>query len=285
MMISIFNLSKSDIFQLITKLNTACPLCRYILQRSSYHPGGMGVSASVGGSGGGGGSIGLGGEKITQGQIRLLDMDLHVRKELGQFVSHACSKSCVQKWECTVSRVKHVNPLLMPQFHGWQRLLLCQSKTINSASKKTINYLAPCGRMLRSSAEVDRYLVLTDSRLTIDTFSFDAAVLSNREFEANARFLKIDDIACARERVPISCVNCVDHSRPDDFEYLAKRAPLDGVPLRPPAHYHAQLEGCQCVDNCRDKLKCSCWRKTFEATKLFGDDEDADTDVGYRNRR
>lgn len=208
-------------------------------------------------------------------------MDSHIRKELSQFVSHACSKSCVVKWECTVSHVKHVNPLLMPQFHGWQRLLMCQSKTINSGAKKSINYLSPCGRMLRSIVEVERYLVLTNSKLTIDTFCFDATVLSNREFEGNARFLKIDDLSCGREKVPISCVNCVDEIPPEDFEYLAKRTPLEGVPLK---EDHSQLEGCNCTDNCRDKMKCSCWRKTFEATKLFGDG-DADTEVGYRHRR
>lgn len=180
-----------------------------------------------------------------------------------------------------MNHIKHVNPLLMPQFHGWQRLVKCQSKTINSGSKKTISYMAPCGRTLRSIAEVDRYLVLTNSKLTIDFFSFDATVLSNREFEGNARFLKIDDLSIGREKMPISCVNCVDETRPDDFEYLAKRTPLKGVPLRVD---HSQLDGCNCTDNCRDRMKCSCWRKTFEATKLFGD-EDADTDVGYRNRR
>lgn len=217
----------------------------------------------------------------AQGQLKLLDLDSHIRTEPIIFVSHACTPSCVQKWEAAINYIRHINPLLIPQFHGWQRLVNTQSKTSHNGTRKSVNYIAPCGRLMRSCTDVDKYLMLTNSRLTVDMFSFDSAVMSNREFEANCRFLKVEDIANGRENMPISCVNCVDESRPEQFEYSAVRIPVGDVPLKID---HEELEGCNCKDNCRDKMNCSCWRKTFEAT-LFMGEEKVDTNVGYKNRR
>ena len=59
------------------------------------------------------------------------------------------------------------------------------------------------------------------------------------------------------------------------------RKPLEGVPLNTTVD---DLEGCECTDNCRDRLKCSCWHKTFEAT-LFNKNSDFHTNIGYRGRR
>lgn len=218
---------------------------------------------------------------IIQGQLKHLDMGSLMRDEIIQFKPHPCANSCVAKWESQFNRVKWVNPLLMPVLHGWQRHICHQSKTLNTASKKWINYVAPCGRMLRSTIEVDRYLYLTGSKLTIDMFSFDYFIHTDREFEANAKYLKIEDIANSQENVPISVVNCVDNSQPDKFEYSANRIPLEGVPLDTNP---SLMEGCNCTDNCRDRSKCACWRKTFEAT-LFTSPNQMNTNVGYRGRR
>jgi [histone H3]-N6,N6-dimethyl-lysine9 N-methyltransferase len=53
------------------------------------------------------------------------------------------------------------------------------------------------------------------------------------------------------------------------------------VPLYPDENL---LEGCDCTDNCRDKSKCACWRKTFEATSFENPDR-FKTNVGYHGRR
>ena len=203
-----------------------------------------------------------------------------MRNEVIPFKPHPCINACVAKWENQISLVKSVNPLLMPVLHGWQRHICHQSKTMNTGAKKWVNYISPCGRMLRSTGEVDQYLYLTNSRLTIDMFSFDYYIHTDREFEANAKFLKIDDITLGKEVVPISSVNCVDTIKPDNIEYSAHRIPLEGVPLNPTED---TLEGCQCTDNCRDRSKCSCWRKTFEATTFIS--KEMNTNVGYRGRR
>ena len=81
--------------------------------------------------------------------------------------------------------------------------------------------------------------------------------------------------------MPVSCVNCVDNTRPDNVDYYVERIPLDGVPLNTDQN---NMEGCDCKDNCRDRSKCACWRKTFEATTLTYKNE-MNTNVGYRDRR
>lgn len=159
--------------------------------------------------------------------------------------------------------MKFVNPLLMPFLHGWQRVICHQSKLASSSTTKWIRYQAPCGRFLRNTGEVDKYLFSTQSQLTIDQFSFDQSVSTSREFEANATYLRLDDYAQGREEMPISVVNCVDETRPDPFDYQANRIPLEGVPLDTTQD---EMEGCDCTDGCRDHTKCACWRKTFEVS-------------------
>lgn len=220
------------------------------------------------------------GPSVLQGQIKHLDMKSLMRDEIIEFEPHPCSSACVAKWENRFSHVKSVNPLLMPALHGWQRHICHQSKNQNG-SKKWVNYVAPCGRMLRSTGEVDKYLFLTDSKLTIDMFSFDYFIHTDREFEANGKFLKIGDITNGKENVYISCVNCVDDKKPEPFEYSARRIAMEGVPL---VIDESKTEGCGCEDGCRDRMRCACWRKTFEAT-MFANNQQTNTNVGYRGRR
>ena len=49
-------------------------------------------------------------------------------------------------------------------------------------SERCVFYRAPCGRLLRNEDELDHYLHITDSRLTIDLFSFDPSLTTDEEF-------------------------------------------------------------------------------------------------------
>lgn len=111
-------------------------------------------------------------------------------------------------------------------------------------------------------------------------FSFDFYIHTNREFVPNAKFLNLEDMTDGRETVPISVVNSIDSERPEHFLYSPIRSAMKDVPLNLSTD---NLDGCNCEDNCRDRLKCSCWRKTFELT-TFADNE-MNTNVGYRNKR
>nr|QDF21443.1 histone-lysine N-methyltransferase eggless isoform X4 [Brachionus koreanus] len=219
-------------------------------------------------------------DKIIQGQLKHLNMENMMRDEIIPFTPHPCTNACVAKWENRFKDVKAVNPLLIPVLHGWQRHIGNISKNLTTMTKKFIRYVTPCGRMLRSTAEIDHYLYLTNSKLTIDMFTTDSYIHTDREFEANAKNLKITDISDGQENAPISVVNCIDKTKPDEFIYSANRIPLDGVPLKTDS---TLMEGCNCIDNCRDRTKCACWRKSFEAT-LFNSDQ-MNTNIGYRGRR
>ena len=217
--------------------------------------------------------------KVQQGQLRQLDLQGIIRNENIMFVPHPCTASCVTQWEKNILKSKPYNLLLIPIFCGWQRHICTLSKESNSKTRKGVYYIAPCGRRLRNISEIDRFLFLTNSSLTIDMFSNDIFIHIDREFEANSRYLHITDIADGKDDIPISCVNCIDFSKPESFEYSNKRVPLENVPLITDVNL---LDGCNCEDGCRDHLKCACWRKTFEATTFTGQ---LNTGIGYRGRR
>lgn len=156
-------------------------------------------------------------DRRLQGVARLLDLDIEDHgTSKSDFVPHACMAGCVTRWEQHIHKVKYVNPLLMPFLHGWRRLVCHQSrnKIQSTRMKRWIKYEAPCGRQLRNTGEVDKYLCMTNSWLTIDQFTFDCAVLTNREYESNACYLNIRDITDGKESVPVSAVNCLDDTRP-----------------------------------------------------------------------
>ena len=218
-------------------------------------------------------------KKYDQGKLKKLDLRDFSRDYSIPFTAHPCTAACVAQWEKKDILRKAKNILLQPLRCGWQRHYAEASVSVNGKVITDIFYISPCGRRLRNIFEVDRYLFLTNSSLTIDMFSHEQHFHLDREFEANATFLNIPDITDGKEDVPIQCVNCVDDKKPDVFEYSKIRVPLEGVPLyKGPS----LLEGCDCEDGCRNRLKCSCWRKTFEATTFF---EELNINAGYHGRR
>jgi histone-lysine N-methyltransferase SETDB1 len=241
----------------------------------------------------------------TQGQTKFLDLfDVMVKPEIVRFKPHGCSSKCVHNWELNIeNRVKSLNPLLIPMIYGWQRHVATQSKDSNTKNRRCVSYMAPCGRRLRNIKEVDKYLYYTNSQMALDMFSFDSLLRSDRVFEANKTYVNIDDITDGKEDVPISCVNCMDDELPPTIDYSKVRLALDGVPLNTD---ESLLEGCDCTDGkwattgqrdltdlieleklkgCKDRLKCSCWRKTYEATTFTRGKNNIDETVGYKGRR
>jgi len=221
--------------------------------------------------------------KLNQGTTKLLDLEFIIRDEVVKFVPHPCTCACVSKWEeYYVVERRYMNPLMMPLMFGWQRYHSTQSRECNKSNRKIVTYMAPCGRVLRSVSEIEKYLMQTNSQMAIDMFALDPDVLVSREFEPNpVNIVSIDDISDGRETVPITCVNCVDDTHPDTIDYSKDRQPLRGVPLDTDP---SKLEGCDCTDGCRDKMKCACWLKTLEATTLIGKGE-INSSAGYKGRR
>ncbi|KAJ8299143.1 hypothetical protein KUTeg_023203 [Tegillarca granosa] len=189
---------------------------------------------------------------------------------------HKCRKKCVEGKD-EVEKYKGFNPLLIPLLLGWERHV-CKTKPSN---KRIVMYKAPCARRLRSIEEVDKYLLKTDSNLTIDKFCFDPALHTHTEFVPVKTFCDIKDMSYGKEDVPISCVNGIDRQYPDYVEYSNVRIPAKGVNLDLNTEF---LVGCDCTDGCRNKSKCACQQLTIESTACTPGAK-RDHKAGYKNRR
>ncbi|XP_055997005.1 histone-lysine N-methyltransferase SETDB1-like isoform X3 [Ostrea edulis] len=190
------------------------------------------------------------------------------------FTPHLCGPQCLQ--EDDPEKYKGTNPLLIPLLCGWER----QVCKIKPAYRRIVLYRAPCARRLRSMDEVDYFLELTDSSLTIDLFCFDPQLHVHKEFVPVKTFCDIKDLSYGKENVPISCVNAIDRLYPDYVEYSNVRIPTKGVKLNLDQEF---LVCCDCTDNCRDKSKCACQQMTVESTSVSGGK--TNPEAGYQYRR
>ncbi|VDP94052.1 unnamed protein product [Echinostoma caproni] len=203
-------------------------------------------------------------------------------------VTHKCYPSCLTYTKpsstAPVSEnpfdYKGLNPLEIPFHAGWLRYLLVGHPRENE--RQMIVYRAPCGRQLRSMHEVQRFLDRTNSQLTTDLFCFDPSVVINSEFRAEKTLTNIADISYGKENIPVPCVNSVDNEVPGYIEYVAKRQPIDKVPLLQDDNF---VVCCDCTDNCRDRNKCACQQLTAEASSLTNPSGMVDSQAGYRYRR
>ncbi|OIV94088.1 hypothetical protein TanjilG_05468 [Lupinus angustifolius] len=66
--------------------------------------------------------------------------------------------------------------------------------------------------------------------------------------------LRINDISHGKERIPICAVNTIDNEKPPPFKYITSMIYPNWCNPIPP-------EGCDCIDGCSDKEKCSCAAK------------------------
>ncbi|XP_059172104.1 histone-lysine N-methyltransferase SETDB1-B-like isoform X2 [Physella acuta] len=212
-------------------------------------------------------------EEQATGERREIMLDTKDRVRV-PYTLHECGPKCVEEYndlDKFKGRSSHLKPLLC----GWER----QVCKMRPTSKRYVIYRSPCGRRLRNLAEVDNYLYLTDSQLTIDLFCFDQQLHVNTEFVPVKTFCDIKDMSYGKENVPISCVNGVDRHYPDYLEYSVQRTPSTGVNLNLDPDF---LVCCDCTDNCRDRSKCACQQMTIQNTSCIGE---VDPDAGYLFKR
>ncbi|KAI0237727.1 Histone-lysine N-methyltransferase SETDB1 [Lamellibrachia satsuma] len=191
-----------------------------------------------------------------------------------KYKPHVCCASCLRDVPDDPQKFKCNNPLLIPQLCGWERQITKQS----NYGKRVIVYRAPCARRLRTIEEVDKYLAMTNSLMTIDMFCFDSQLHTDTEYVPVRTFCDIKDLSYGKETVPISCVNGIDREYPDYVEYSNQRTPAKGVKLNLDPSF---LVGCDCTDGCRDRTKCRCIQLTVDATRCIAENLDA----GYHHRR
>lgn len=110
-----------------------------------------------------------------------------------------------------------------------------------------------------NQAQVDYYLQLTRSKLTIELFVFDRRVNLKHSFVADGIIVN-PDISNGLENVPISVVNEVDKEpnrieQPSPFTYSVERSPVAGVKM---IVNEPTMTCCSCTDACLDRTKCAC---------------------------
>lgn len=212
-----------------------------------------------------------------QGEQVDLNLDCLMRNKLIDYIPHECHYDCVTRWEVKLKKAD--NPLLVPLLNGWLRLISTKSNVSRIvAQTKSIFYVAPCGKRLRTIEDCELYLSLTNSLLTSDMFSFDLNVKPNREFRSRAKYFRLSDATNGKERVPVACVNSVDYKKPPEFNYTSSLI-SDDIDL---SENSDNLDCCDCTDNCNDRSKCACWQKTLKFASL---ESDVIKNKGYKGKR
>uniref|UniRef100_A0A1I8IX66 Pre-SET domain-containing protein n=1 Tax=Macrostomum lignano TaxID=282301 RepID=A0A1I8IX66_9PLAT len=187
------------------------------------------------------------------------------------------------------------NPLEAPVALGWWRLLVLAADDDGGVAargggggggpagrgREVVEYRAPCGRSLRSHADLDAYLRETCCRLHVSAFCFDAAVRINNEFQPLKIIYQLKDISYGKEPVPVSAVNSLDNTSLPYIEYAAERVPTQGVNTN--ESEPGFLVCCDCTDDCSDRRRCACQQLTIRSSQAITGK--ADIRVTYRHGR
>ncbi|CAF1319673.1 unnamed protein product [Rotaria magnacalcarata] len=189
------------------------------------------------------------------------------------FIPHYCSNKCVMYAEKYFGQLpRTMSPFLKPIACQWTILETVRIRKANDIrvknSRPIIIYCAPCGRKLFNEAQVDRYLYVTKSQLSIELFVFDSLVNIKQTFSCDGRIIS-SDISDGQENVPIMAVNEVDNDNPSALTYRVERTPVEGVNL---ITNEPTMTCCSCTDGCRDRTRCACWLRTLKYAELVGDE-------------
>ena len=194
-----------------------------------------------------------------------------------RYIAHKCGHRCLGEGTSDdPQQHRGCNPLLVPIYCGWERQVAKPS--VSGSAKKHVHYRAPCAKRMRNMDEVQNYLLVTNSQLTIDLFCFDPNVHTQYEFIPARTYCDIKDLSYGNEPVPVSCINGLDGLYPDYVEYSTMRHPGDDVKLNLDPNF---LVCCDCTDLCQDSSKCACRRLTIEATGALNKEATFDETAGY----
>ena len=104
-------------------------------------------------------------------------------------------------------------------------------------------YRSPCGRSFLTLDEVEAYLLITDSKLTVKFFVDSRWTNLESSFQYDSKYLILDDVCQGKESVQIAVYNETDSRLPDPFTYgIENRSALtltDRVPT---------MTCCSCTD-------------------------------------
>ncbi|UJR10001.1 hypothetical protein I4U23_014224 [Adineta vaga] len=174
---------------------------------------------------------------------------------------HKCGRRCVISAEETFCPSKiRTNPFLLPFDCRW-----------SIVDSKPRGYRTPCCRTLYSLDDIEQYLYRTQSKLSIKYF-VDGVLTRFKppidDYEKKS--ILLEDLSNGQENVQVSVYNDIDNNKPDKFVYITKIRPIDN---RIAAAYNDtnMTSCCDCTDNCNDRMKCACFRKTLSQAQVNHD--------------
>jgi len=197
------------------------------------------------------------------------------------YIAHQCSNLCMIRVYYDYSRTKDMNVLSFPLYNGFMRSIITDEKK----KLKKVIYTTPCGCNIDNEGRMYKYLKVTGydiSQITIDLFNFDCMVDPLSRFSVPKVFIRIPDISYETELKTISVVNSLNASVPKHIKYIRDRKTTPDINLNIDSTF---LCGCDCIDNCKNKDKCSCWQLTNEGPKNYPNYFKDHDDIGYSFKR
>ncbi|CAF0959126.1 unnamed protein product [Adineta steineri] len=177
------------------------------------------------------------------------------------YIVHNCSQQCILSVEKNFLPNKiHINPYLLP--------FECQWSIIDG---KPRGYRTPCHRTFYSLDDIEKYLYRTDSQLSIKFFIDDLLTRFTPAIDTfDRKFIINNDLSNGQENILISVFNDIDNDKPDNFTYVTETHSFDNEIY---AQYKdsSKTSCCNCTDNCNDRMKCACFRKTLKQAMLNHD--------------
>lgn len=225
--------------------------------------------------------------KITRKLTNLKPKPPNIRSPK-KLIRHRCSNNCVYYEQLLYERIFGYDPLTRPLASGWRRRI----------QNNGVIYMAPCGRLFQSIDTTHKYLIKTESELSIDCFTFDRKVdclrISETVCDDGQEYLLNDVRFCIRmdfsgifkflffqislkqiipgghnEMMPIRVIS-ITGNLPFFEEYVTHyyRNPRS---KKVPAYLSDAEQNfrscCDCEDNCVDQTKCSCIQLTLSGSK------------------
>ncbi|RWS14609.1 histone-lysine N-methyltransferase: setb1-like protein [Dinothrombium tinctorium] len=184
------------------------------------------------------------------------------------YYEHDCSNMCIRGINESLQSYRNCNPYSIPVMCRWQREL-----KVNTRRNKEVFYVTPCGLEIYDIEDIEKYLLITRSRLPIDLFTFEPIELYGDDKRKMRSYYYDKDLSKGLEFQAISVVNSVDHEKPAKFKYRANRIAASNVTIPLDENF---LSCCNCTDNCRNKNNCSCQQLTCDIAKY---------ECGYEKRR
>uniref|UniRef100_A0AC35F595 Uncharacterized protein n=1 Tax=Panagrolaimus sp. PS1159 TaxID=55785 RepID=A0AC35F595_9BILA len=211
-------------------------------------------------------------KKVKRMELKAPQWDQHFERTVHEKHGPNCLKKYVSKIkeisEKTWGKKFTKSPYFIPFANGWTRKTLVYS-SVYSAKRHTKGYIvyeSPCGESFHRIEQIAEYLQVTESKLPIFYFTFNANIKPEilcKEFYDGS--LIDPDYAMGMEDAPIPVVNAVHPGigKPKMVYNIKRYAHDENIKKLLQEFAFQTVCYCECKDDCSDPKKCSCQQLTY----------------------